>query len=647
MPNWLMDWQHYKDYRFRKTRRQICPGDLRKAAFPVAPFQDDPQPSGAQPPDGLLWNPKDAAIPPAACKRAGAILAEQPGLDGVFIARPGSAWRWQEDILTARARTAWCLGGWPPVEDAADFWLQASLAFDFRGITTEGKPVSAPGSLFLELGKDEPPAREVLADFCRDFYLSPWVAFVEPGGESERVKQAAGRVRGRIRSAGNSLYDRPAFRAEDFPKLWVPAVYLLVTDRAEDAHPAEGEFPPNALKTLLLVVEADEENLPTEVDPAWDLCLAFSTRGEGAARALALGKPWQGWVTGSDLSALLKVVDIRARAQHFRALRAFNAAVEPPGKKLSVVISTYRRAEALRGALQSVAEQTLPPEEYEVIVVNNDPRDETARATVSEFQKAGQAAHRYLECPIPGLSFARNSAIAEAQGEALCFLDDDAVAEKDWLEQIGQAFADHPGAGVIGGHIQLQYPSPRPAILVEGMERFWTHLITPFAQYSEVTQSNRFPYGANWCARRGVLAEIGGFRGQYGRKKSDFSGGEEIIAAGLARKLGYTVGIAPRTLVYHRPDPARYTFANLMRTVQAQYIINYRIRRDLYAVDSPAERHAVNESARLWQRVMNVVGPSAKNRKYFALTYYCMMLAQMRLLFERGGDTCARLFHKR
>ena len=45
----------------------------------------------------------------------------------------------------------------------------------------------------------------------------------------------------------------------------------------------------------------------------------------------------------------------------------------------------------------------------------------------------------------------RAAGLAEAQGEIICYLDDDAVAEPGWLEQVARAFDEHPAVGVVGG----------------------------------------------------------------------------------------------------------------------------------------------------------------------------------------------------
>jgi glycosyltransferase involved in cell wall biosynthesis len=50
---------------------------------------------------------------------------------------------------------------------------------------------------------------------------------------------------------------------------------------------------------------------------------------------------------------------------------------------LSVIIPAHNRAEYIGDAVLSVCEQTIPPEEYEVIVVDNGSTDETRKVVES------------------------------------------------------------------------------------------------------------------------------------------------------------------------------------------------------------------------------------------------------------------------
>jgi glycosyltransferase involved in cell wall biosynthesis len=234
----------------------------------------------------------------------------------------------------------------------------------------------------------------------------------------------------------------------------------------------------------------------------------------------------------------------------------------------------------------SVARQSFPQEDYEVIVVNNDPKDGRVAALIDGLRREAffdrPEQLQLLHCPIKGLSFARNAGISHARGEVIAFLDDDAIAHPDWLAQIWETFSANPDAGVVGGKIVLKIPQPRPRWAKPGWEKFWSDFTPGYTQPVSVQSWWEFPWGANWSARRRALLEIGGFRGKYGRQGTGFGGGEEVIAAILTQRLGYKIIVDPYAEVFHTPESDRFTFRHVWRTILAGKNNEYNQQRDLY-----------------------------------------------------------------
>ena len=90
-----------------------------------------------------------------------------------------------------------------------------------------------------------------------------------------------------------------------------------------------------------------------------------------------------------------------------------------------------------------------------------------------------------------------------------------------------------------------------------------------------------YPWGANWCVRKIALLRVGGFRTGYGRRGDDFSGGEEIVAASLIKRLGYSIGIMPKAKVSHNIDKSRITLRHLKNTIYAGLITVYQADNEL------------------------------------------------------------------
>src|SRR4051794_20720929 len=174
--------------------------------------------------------------------------------------------------------------------------------------------------------------------------------------------------------------------------------------------------------------------------------------------------------------------------------------------RLSVVVNTYNRGPSLRQTLRALRHQTH--REFEVVVVNGPSADETP-AVLAEF--AG--AVRVGSCPEVHLSRSRNVGIGLASGEVAAFIDDDAVPEPRWLEELAAAYADERvggAGGIVYDHtgFRLQY---RYAVCDRvGSPRF--DVAPPFAAFAH-PGADPFVYlqGTNASFRRRCLVEVGGF----------------------------------------------------------------------------------------------------------------------------------------
>jgi GT2 family glycosyltransferase len=174
--------------------------------------------------------------------------------------------------------------------------------------------------------------------------------------------------------------------------------------------------------------------------------------------------------------------------------------------RVSVVINTYNRGPSLRRTLQALRYQSH--DAFEVVVVNGPSTDETP-AVLAEF--AG--AIRVGCCPEVHLSKSRNVGIGLAAGEVVAFIDDDAIPEPRWLEQLAAAY-DGERVGGAGGIVydhtgfRLQYRYAACDRL--GGARF--DVAPPFDALAR-PGADPFVYlqGTNCSFRRDCLVEIGGF----------------------------------------------------------------------------------------------------------------------------------------
>jgi GT2 family glycosyltransferase len=240
----------------------------------------------------------------------------------------------------------------------------------------------------------------------------------------------------------------------------------------------------------------------------------------------------------------------------FLASRAEVLRSAPP---ITVVVCTRERPDALADCLNSLLEQVYPT--MRILVVDNAPTsDGTARVVRAA---AGRGHVDYLLEPRPGLSRARNAAVAASPGEILAWIDDDEVADPYWLSEVARALAAHPEADVISGVI-VPAELETPAQL--WFEQFGGHSkgrgFTP-AVFSPATAHLRNPLyplpafatGANMTFRAGVIESIGGFDTALGAG-TPAMGSEDTLAFTRVLRRGGTIVYQPTAVTrhYHRRD---------------------------------------------------------------------------------------------
>jgi len=99
--------------------------------------------------------------------------------------------------------------------------------------------------------------------------------------------------------------------------------------------------------------------------------------------------------------------------------------------KISVVIPAFNEEDNIEACLRSLHQQTLPQEQFEIILVDNGSTDKTA-ALARNFETSLPL--HILSLQRTGISEARNTGAATAKGEILVFLDADCMPKPNWLE---------------------------------------------------------------------------------------------------------------------------------------------------------------------------------------------------------------------
>jgi len=106
--------------------------------------------------------------------------------------------------------------------------------------------------------------------------------------------------------------------------------------------------------------------------------------------------------------------------------------------KLSIIITTYNRANLLEQLLNDISEQhaslALEEQSIELILVDNNSGDDT-KAVIYKFIEANTLSVKYIFEPVQGIAVARNAGVEKSQGNLLAFLHDDISLDEDWLRE--------------------------------------------------------------------------------------------------------------------------------------------------------------------------------------------------------------------
>jgi glucosyl-dolichyl phosphate glucuronosyltransferase len=177
---------------------------------------------------------------------------------------------------------------------------------------------------------------------------------------------------------------------------------------------------------------------------------------------------------------------------------------------ISVVICAYTEArwDMLRRAVDSALEQTVRPREVIIVIDHNDALYRRALECLVYEGGASTIPVRVLENRFGGrLGSARTTGCERACGDVVAFLDDDAIAAPDWLEQLTAPYA-HNEVIAVGGSPMPLYESKRPRWFPNWFD--WVFGCTYEGLPTSQARITRM-IGANMSARRSAIAAVGGF----------------------------------------------------------------------------------------------------------------------------------------
>ena len=227
--------------------------------------------------------------------------------------------------------------------------------------------------------------------------------------------------------------------------------------------------------------------------------------------------------------------------------------------KVSVVICAYstEMKTHLDEAVKSVLSQSYSDIEVVVVIDGNQELCEIEH----EYWNDSEEVVIHCNETNLGLSLSRNKGIERSSGEIIAFMDDDAVADEDWVAKLVDTYEENE-VEAAGGRMTPIWVAGKPSFVPE--EFFWLVGVTHRGFPSEGPVRNTF--GSNISFRASVLEKLSGFDEQLGRKGDKHVQGEETeLAARLRSELDGTLYYNPEAKVGHKVFEYRTQFSWLVK----------------------------------------------------------------------------------
>jgi hypothetical protein len=213
---------------------------------------------------------------------------------------------------------------------------------------------------------------------------------------------------------------------------------------------------------------------------------------------------------------------------------------------LSVILCTHNpREDYLRRVLAALREQTLPKEQWELLLIDNA----SGVPLAGRWDLAWHPRARHIREAELGLTPARLRGIRESVGDLLVFVDDDNVLAANYLEEALRIATAWPILGAWGGSILPEFEAEPPE---------WVRPYLSYLALREVTEDRwsnwpddpgRLPWGAGMCVRSQVAKDYAAMAAKNPVRKSLDRRGNSCTSCGdtdlamTACDMGFGTGL--------------------------------------------------------------------------------------------------------
>lgn len=273
---------------------------------------------------------------------------------------------------------------------------------------------------------------------------------------------------------------------------------------------------------------------------------------------------------------------------------------------ISVIICTHNpREDYLRRTLDALNKQTLPKDQWELLLIDNASKEPLAGKWDLSWHPKGR---HILEEEL-GLTPARLRGIRESKADLIVFIDDDNILESHYLERSLKIAETHPHLGVWGaGRLVPEFEVQPETPLLPYLSLLALRTVEKSAWTKDPTDPFTTPWGAGLVVRRFIATEYNvqfqkcSLRRSLDRKgQSLVSGGDDEFSR-VACSLGTWKGLFVELEITHLISAGRIEESYLLRMAEGNAYSSYLMQR--IHGDEPCK---INDKPALWRVALELV----------------------------------------
>ena len=249
---------------------------------------------------------------------------------------------------------------------------------------------------------------------------------------------------------------------------------------------------------------------------------------------------------------------------------------------LSVIILTKDRLEVLKGAVDSLLNQSLEKKYYEIIVMDQS-IDLKSREYIDRLDASEKANIIYIYNKIQGSHSSRNIGVKKANGNVIVFVDDDIVADKNYLKCIYDSFILDPDIALLTGKVLPRYDTRD---VPDWLDSFWIEdrwgryiweisLLDLGDEYKEIAPN--LVFGCSYIVKKDIYFKYKGTHPDiFSKEFIKYTGSGETLLACKAYKHRGKIVYNPKVIMNHivpreRLTPDYFYYRNYIEGIKNSY----------------------------------------------------------------------------